>query len=228
MTSIYGLSEGGVKKTGRDPRVRPKIVVYDPLLTLNLPPRVSGPSGMNAIAHCVEALYARDADPVTTLVSAEAIRALSRSLPAVTARPDDVAARSDALYGACLAGMALGAVGMGIHHRICHVLGGAFNLPHAEVHTVILPHAAAFNRAAAPAAMRMTAEALSAADAAGGLYDLAVRLGAPTSLQALGMTEAGLDRAAALATDNPPPNPRAVDRAGVRALLDNAYRGVRP
>jgi maleylacetate reductase len=228
MTPIYGISEGGVKKTGRNPRVQPKIVIYDPVLTLKLPPRVSGTSGMNAVAHCVEALYARDTNPVITLVSVEAIRALSRSLPVVVERPADLAARSDAMCGAWLAGMALGSVGMAIHHRICHVLGGAFNLPHADVHTVILPHAAAFNREAAPEAMRMTADALGASDAPSGLYDLAARLGAPTSLHGLGMPEDGLDRAAALTVDKPPPNPRPIEYEGVRALLENAYRGTRP
>jgi alcohol dehydrogenase class IV len=228
MTPIYGISEAGQKKTARDRRVVPKVVVYDPLLTLSLPPQVSGPSGMNAIAHCIEALYARDGNPVITLVSAEAIRVLSRSLPLVVRTPDDLAARTDALYGAWLAGTALGAVGMAIHHRVCHVLGGAFNLPHAEAHAVILPHAAAFNRDGAPEAMRTAADALGAADAARGLYDLAVRLGAPTSLKEIGMREDGLDRAAQRAAENPPPNPRPIDYEGVRALLEAAYRGERP
>jgi maleylacetate reductase len=228
MTSIYGISEAGVKKTGRDPRVLPRLVLYDPSLTLSLPPQVSGPSGMNALAHCVEALYAQDANPVITLLSVEAIRALSRSLPLVVRSPDHLDARSDALYGAWLAGTALGAVGMAIHHRLCHVLGGLFNLPHAEVHTVVLPQAAAFNRDAAPEAMRLVADAMGVSDAAQGLYDLAVRIGAPTSLKAIGMPEDGLDRAAAQATSAPLNNPRPVDYHSVRALLRKAYVGLRP
>jgi alcohol dehydrogenase class IV len=161
-------------------------------------------------------------------VAAEGIRALSRSLPAVVDSPADLEARTDALYGAWLGGTALGAVGMAIHHKLCHTLGGSFNLPHAEVHSVILPHAAAFNREAASAAMRTTAAALGTTDAAGGLFDLAVRIGAPTSLKAIGMPEDGLDRAATLATTNPYYNPRPVDYAGVRTLLDNAFHGRRP
>jgi maleylacetate reductase len=228
MTSIYGLTEGGVKKTGRDRRVLPKTVLYDPQLTVSLPPGTSGPSGMNAIAHCLEGLYAQDTNPIITLMAAEGIRALARSLPIVVDEPANLDARSAALYGAWLAGTTLGATSMSIHHKLCHTLGGSFNLPHAEVHTVILPHAAAFNRDAAPDAMRLAAEALGATDAAHGIFDLAVRLGAPTSLKAIGMPLEGLDRAAKMATENPYYNPRPVDYASVRQLLDDAYNGRRP
>jgi len=228
MTSIYGVSEGGVKRTGRDHRVLPRTVLYDPALTASLPGRVAGPSGMNALAHCVEALYAQDANPVITLVAQEGIRAMSHALPLVVRSQDDVEARSQALYGAWLAGMSLGAVGMAIHHKLCHTLGGSFGLPHAEVHSVILPHAAAFNRDAAPEAMRVAALALEEPDAPRGLFELALRIGAPTSLKAIGMPESGLDRAATLATQNPYYNPRPVDYAGVRVLLENAYHGRRP
>jgi alcohol dehydrogenase class IV len=228
MTPIYGLTEGGVKKTGRDRRVLPATVLYDPALTLSLPPQISGPSGMNALAHCVEALYAEDANPLITLVAVEGIRALSRSLPVVVRQPENLDARSDAQYGAWLGGTALGAVGMAIHHKLCHTLGGSFNLPHAEVHTVVLPHAAAFNRDAAPEAMRLAAGALDTADAAQGLYDLAVQVGAPTSLKEIGMPRDGLDRAATLATENPYYNPRPIDYASVRQLLEDAYEGRRP
>jgi alcohol dehydrogenase class IV len=228
MTPIYGLTEGGVKKTGRDRRVLPATVLYDPALTLSLPPQISGPSGMNALAHCVEALYAEDANPLITLVALEGIRALSRSLPVVVRQPENLDARSDAQYGAWLGGTALGAVGMAIHHKLCHTLGGSFNLPHAEVHTVILPHATAFNREAAPDAMRLAAGALGASDAAQALFDLAVQIGAPTSLEAIGMPRDGLDRAATLATENPYYNPRPIDVQSVRQLLENAYQGRRP
>ncbi|HYM02362.1 MAG TPA: maleylacetate reductase [Stellaceae bacterium] len=228
MTSIYGLTEGGLKKTGRDPRVLPKTVIYDPALTVGLPAKVSGPSGMNAIAHCVEALYAEDANPITSLMAAEGIRALARALPIVVREPGNLEARGDALYGAWLAGSALGAVAMGLHHKLCHTLGGSFNLPHAEVHTVILPHAIAYNRDAAPEAMKAIATALGAADAAGGLYDLAQRIGAPLALKDIGMPADGLERAARLATENPYYNPRPVDYAGVKQLLEDAFSGKRP
>ena len=228
MTPIWGLTEDGVKKTGRDRKVLPKTVIYDPELTLTLPPGIAGPSGMNAIAHCVEGLYAHDGNPIISLFAAEGIRALARSLPVVVREPENIAARSDALYGAWLAGTVLGAVGMGIHHKLCHTLGGTFNLPHAEVHTVILPHAIAFNREAAPQAMRIVADALGVEDAARGIYDLAAAVGAPLALKDIGMPEYGLARAADLATRNPYPNPRPVEYAGVLDLLRKAYAGVRP
>ena len=139
MTPIYGLTEGGAKKTGRDAKVLPRTVIYDPLLTLGLPAKISGPSGMNAIAHCVEALYAENANPVISLMAEEGIRTLARSLPRIAADLGDLDARGDALYGAWLAGISLGAVGMALHHKLCHTLGGSFNLPHAETHTIVLP-----------------------------------------------------------------------------------------
>jgi len=228
MTPIHGVKEGGVKKTGRDPKVLPKTVLYDPALTVSLPRQISGPSGMNAIAHCVEALYAPDANPMSSLFAAEGIRVLARSLPVVVQEPADLDARTEALYGACLAGAALGATSMGLHHKLCHTLGGSFNLPHADAHAVVLPHAAAFNRTAAADAMRMIAGALGAADAAQGLYDLALRIGAPVALKEIGMPADGLDRAARLATEHPYANPRTVDYAGVRQLLEDAYRGTHP
>src|SRR5215468_1775452 len=171
MTPIYGLTEGGLKKTGRDRKVLPRTVLYDPTLTLTLPAKIAGPSGMNAMAHCIEGLYAQDANPIMTLFAAEGIRALSRSLPVVVNEPTNLKARADALYGAWLAGTVLGSVGMAIHHKLCHTLGGTFNLPHAETHNVVLPHAAAYNRAAAPEAMARIARALGGvADPAAGLF----------------------------------------------------------
>ncbi|HEY3824702.1 MAG TPA: maleylacetate reductase [Bryobacteraceae bacterium] len=228
MTPLYGLTEGGIKKTGRDRKVLPKTVIYDPSLTLTLPPKIAGPSGMNAIAHCVEGLYAPDGNPIISLFAAEGIRALARSLPTVVEKPDDVDARADALYGAWLAGTVLGAVSIGIHHKLCHTLGGTFNLPHAEVHTVILPHAVAFNSKAAPEAMRTAADALGTENAAQGLFDLAQRIGAPVALKDIGMPADGLERAAELAVQNPYANPRAVEYAGVLELLRNAFEGRRP
>jgi len=228
MTPIFGVREGGVKKTGRDRNVLPKAVLYDPTLTVSLPRHISGPSGMNAIAHSVEALYAPDANPIVSLFAAEGIRALARSLPVVVEEPANLDARAGALYGAWLSGAALAATSMGLHHRLCHTLGGSFGLPHAEVHTVILPQAAAFNRDAAPDAMRTIACALGADEAPRGLYDLATRIGAPVALKAIGMPADGLDRAARLATANPYDNPRPIDYESVRQLLEDAFEGKRP
>jgi maleylacetate reductase len=228
MTPIWGITEDGVKKTGRDPRVLPKTVLYDPALTLTLPAALSATSGMNSIAHCVEALYSKDANPIISMLAEEGIRSLALSLPIVVKDPGNLEARSNVLYGAWLGGVALGAVGMALHHKLCHTLGGSFNLPHAETHTVVLPHATAYAADAAPEAMKRITRALGAKSAAQGLYRLAVSLGAPTSLAAIGMKAADLDRAADLAVQNPYYNPRPISRAGIRALLQDAFDGRRP
>jgi alcohol dehydrogenase class IV len=228
MTPVLGITEGGVKRTRRDPRMLPKTVIYDPELTFSLPAAVSGPSGMNAIAHCVEALYARDGNPLTSLVAEEGIRALAASLPVVVQEPEHAEARAEALYGAWLAGTALASVSMALHHKLCHTLGGSFDLPHAEVHTIILPHATAYNRVGAPAAMARIARALDAEDAAAGLFDLAAALGAKQSLAAIGLRASDLERAADLALESPYPNPTPLTRERVRALLEAAFHGRRP
>ena len=225
VTPFYGYTVADIKKGQRDARMLPKCVIYDPALTVSLPARVSGTSGMNAIAHCVEGLYGRNANRMMSLLAAEAIRVLAGALPIVVKDPSNIEARGNALYGAWLAGVVLGTVGMAVHHNISHVLGGTFRLVHAEVHTVILPHATAFNRHAAPEAMRVIAQALGAADAAEGLRALAVQLDAPTSLKSLGMTEDQLDRAARIVVEHGYYNPRPVEYADVLQLLQNAYRG---
>jgi maleylacetate reductase len=228
MTPIWGLTEAGVKRTGRDLRVLPRTTLYDPLLTLTLPARLSGTSGMNAIAHCVEGLYSEVANPMVSLMAEEGIRALGRSLPHVVRKLDDVEARSDALYGAWLAGITLGSVGMALHHKLCHTLGGTFNLPHAETHTIILPHALAYNAAAAPDAVRRVAQALGVTDAVRGLYDLVVSIGAPTALKDIGMPAEGIERAVTLATTNPYYNPAPIEAGALRRLLHNAFEGRPP
>ncbi|HMN79462.1 MAG TPA: maleylacetate reductase [Burkholderiaceae bacterium] len=231
MTPIYGITEGGLKKTGRDPRVLPRTVVYDPELTVSLPAGLSVTSGMNAIAHAAEGLYAQDGNPIMDLMAVEGIAALARSLPGIRRDPSDLDARGDALYGAWLCGTVLGSVGMALHHKLCHTLGGSFNLPHAEVHTVVLPHAIAFNAPVAPQAMKRIAGALGAGRADAGLFDLAAANGAPVSLRAIGMEEKDLDRAADLAVANPYWNPRPIgvgQRGEIRDLLQRAFEGVRP
>lgn len=237
MTPIWGLTEGGVKKTGRDARVLPKAVIYDPELTFGLPLAMSVTSAMNAIAHAAEGLYAHDGNPITALMAEEGIRASAAALPRLMLDPRDVAARGDALYGAWLCGTVLGAVAMGLHHKLCHTLGGSFNLPHSDVHTVILPHALAYNAAQAPEAMARIARALhpgtpvgmqGSADVAQAVFDLAARHGAPTSLRAIGMPADGLDCAADLAAQNQYPNPRPLERAALRALLQRAFDGELP
>lgn len=229
MTPIIGETQGGVKTTQRTLKVLPEVVIYDVDLTLTLPPKLSATSGMNAIAHAVEALYAQDRNPVMSLMAEDAIRALGRALPAIVADPQNREARADALYGAWLCGMCLGSVGMALHHKLCHTLGGSFDLPHAETHTIVLPHAFAYNAAAAPEADRRIARALGTdGNASRALYDLAGRLGAPRSLKALGMREDGIDRAAEIATKNPYWNPRPIEKGAIRALIARAWAGEPP
>ena len=228
MTPIYGITEGGAKKTGRDLRVLPKTVIYDPTLTLSLPPALSASSGMNAIAHSVEALYAQDANPVISLMAEEGIRALAKALPVVVKNPNDMTGRSEALYGAWLCGIALGSAGMALHHKLCHVLGGSFNLPHAETHSIVLPHATRYNYDATRDAMKRVERALGSSPAHSAIYDLEKKLPIPMRLAEIGLKEADLERAARIATETPYPNPRKVEYAPVLELLRNAYTGARP
>jgi alcohol dehydrogenase class IV len=228
MTAIQGFTEGGLKRTQRDARMLPRTVIYDPELTLGLPAATSAASGMNAIAHCVEALYAVDANPITSLMAEEGIRALAQALPALVREPKNRDARSDALYGAWLGGAALGAVGMALHHKLCHTLGGTWNLPHAETHAIVLPHATRYNRDAAPEAMARIARALGATDAPTGLYDLETKLGLKMTLAELGLKPVDLARAAKIATESPYPNPAPVTYDGILELLSNAHAGTRP
>jgi maleylacetate reductase len=228
MTPIWGMTRAGVKTTGRDHKVLPRTVIYDVDLSAALPPRICAVSGMNAIAHCVEGLYAAEASPLVALMAEEGIRALALGLPGIVDNPHDLTARELALHGAWLAGCVLGLAGMALHHKLCHTLGGSFELPHAEVHSVMIAQVTDFNAAAAPEAMTRIARALGTDNAAAGLYALALRLGIPLSLRELGMREADLHRAADLATRNPYYNPRPVTRANVLALLEAAYEGRPP
>ncbi len=228
MTTIYGITEAGMKKTGKDARVLPRAVIYDPELTLSLPVGMSITSGINAIAHAAEGLYAVDSNPIMDLMAKEGIAAMGRALPAIKKEAGDMQARSDALYGAWLCGTVLGNVGMALHHKLCHTLGGSFNLPHAETHTIVLPHALAYNAAAAPQAMRAIAEALGGSSAAQAVFDLAKNNGAPVALKDIGMKEADLDKACDIAMQNQYPNPRPLERAAIRQLLQDAFEGARP
>jgi maleylacetate reductase len=227
-TPVLGETVDGRKTTRSSAAILPETIVYDVDLTLGLPVAMSVTSGINALAHAVEALYSADANPVTDQLALEAIRLLADALPRIVADPADLAARSDALQAAWLAGSCLGSVGMGLHHKLCHTLGGSFGLPHAETHTVVLPHAMAYNASAAPSAMRRIASALGVSDAPTGVYDLVAGLGGPTSLRSLGLTESNLDEAAALAAAKPYPNPRPIVASDIRSLLQDAWSGTRP
>ena len=185
-------------------------------------------SGLNAIAHAMEALYTQDANPVISLIAEDGVRALAQALRVLARDPADREARSDALYGAWACGVCLGAVGMALHHKLCHTLGGTFDLPHAPTHAVVLPYSAAYNAPAAPDAMARLARALGTADAPQGLFDLGREVGAPASLEAIGLKREDLDRAADLASANPYWNPRPIERPAIRDLLAAAFEGRRP
>ena len=228
MTPIYGITEAGLKKTGRDLRVLPRTVIYDPELSLSLPVAMSVTSGINAIAHAAEGLYAHDANPIMSLMAQEGISALARALPRIRQQARDVEARSDALYGAWLCGTVLGHVGMALHHKLCHTLGGTFNLPHAETHTIVLPHALAYNAEAAPQAMQRIAQALGTRSTPQGVFDLARDNGAPVALRDIGMKEADLQQVCDLALQNQYPNPRPLERQALMQLLRDAWAGTRP
>jgi maleylacetate reductase len=228
MTPIYGLTEAGQKKTGRDPRVLPKTVIYDPNLTFDLPVPMSVASGFNAIAHAAEALYAENSNPITAMMAEEGIRALANGMPELVGNPRGAEGRGNCLYGAWLCGAVLGTSSMALHHKLCHVLGGTWNLPHAETHTVILPHAIAHNFAAAPEPMRRIERAMNISNASTGIFDLMKRLGAPVSLREVGMKQGDLDHAAQLVMESPYYNPRPPTRESVRGLLDDAFFGRRP
>ena len=230
MTPVWGLTEDGVKRTGRDRVVLPSSVVYDPDLTLTLPVGLSVTSGLNAVAHAAEGLYAPDASPIVSLMAEEGARSVVTALPRIEGDPADPAARADALRGAWLCGAVLGATTMSLHHKLCHVLGGSFNLPHAEVHTVVLPHALAFTLPAAPAAAAALGRAVGAApdDVPHALQSLAAALGAPTDLASLGMPADGVDEVVRQVLTTPYASPRQVTADAVRALLDRAMTGAPP
>ena len=228
MTPILGETRDGRKTTQSSAKIRPEVVIYDVDLTLTLPVGLSGTSGINAIAHAVEALYAREANPIISLMAEEGIRSLACALPKIATDPLDRAARSDALYGAFLCGACLGAVGMALHHKLCHTLGGTFDLPHAETHTIVLPHALAYNAPAIPKALARIERALGTGNAPLRLYELAGEVGAARALKQIGMPQDGIAQAADLAIANPYWNPRPLERDGLEQLLANAWEGLAP
>jgi alcohol dehydrogenase class IV len=225
MTSLIGETRDGVKTTGRDRRALPRVTIYDVELTLDLPPGASAASGINAIAHAVEALYAPDANAIVTTIALDAIRCLTRTLPVVVDQPASLPGRTEALRGACQAGLALNAVQMGLHHKLCHVLGGLFDLPHAETHAVLLPHVMAHNASAVTEEFGMIATALCVADAVKAIQDLVHAIAPVGSLRDLGVPEARLTRAAELILANPYRNPRPLERGAIDQLLRAAWAG---
>lgn len=227
-TPILGQTENGVKTTMIDAKLRPGVVLYDAELVATLPAAMTVTSALNAMAHAVEALYAKDRTDTTSALALEGLSAFQQSLPAVIANPTDLAAREATQEGAWACGTVLGQVGMALHHKLCHTLGGSLNLPHAETHAIILPHATAYNLPAAAAELAPVATMFGNEDAARGLWDFAKSLGAPLALKDLGVAEDDLDRMAELATTNPYWNPREITKDGIRALLGRAWEGAAP
>ena len=223
MTPIWGITQDGAKTTGRDDRVRPRLVIYDPDLIGAMPAHLAAASALNALAHCVEALYAADADPITLVTAEEGVRALFRGLE--NCDPEAL------LYGAWLGGSVLGAASMGLHHKLCHVLGGGFGLPHAETHAILIPHVIAHNAPAAPAAMarlcRATGTATPTACAAA-LQAMGRAAGVPAGLAEIGFPVDGIPKAIAAALQVRYPNPRPLATVNLERLLGDATHGATP
>ena len=229
MTTVYGITENQLKTTGKAAQVLPKVVIYDPELTLNLPTEISACSGMNAMAHAVEALYAQDKNPIVSLMAGESIRHLAQALPEIVQNPHHLQAREQAMYGAWLAGVCLGSVGMAIHHKICHSLGGRYQLAHAQSHAIILAYSVHYNRHADIDAMNQLAAALNVSDREQlglAIYQLNQKLNIPMALKDLGLPETAPAEVARMICDSPYYNPREYDYAELVALIDQSLLGT--
>lgn len=227
-TPIHGMLIGNHKKTGRDPKVIARTSIYDPVLTTSMSAHHTGTIGMNSLAHCVEALYAKVRSPISDLMATEGIEALTTGIPASIKTPSDLEARSQVLYGGMLSGHCVTLAGIAIHHKLCHVLGGHHGIPHGESNSVVLPYAVAYNESAAPDAMQKIMTAMNTESASGGIFDFATTIGVPKSLKELGMDEKDLDIAAKETVERTTYNPKPVDVKSVRKMLQQAYEGVRP
>ncbi|MGV9822615.1 maleylacetate reductase [Nocardia xishanensis] len=229
VTPVWGMTDKACKTTGTDRRVLPRTVVYDPELTSTLPVDLSVASGLNAVAHCVEAFWAPRRNPVSSAVAEDGIRHLANGLATIAGTPTGMATRSELLLGAYLAGSAFAVAGSGLHHKICHVLGGAFDLPHARTHAIVLPYVLAYNAPNAPEAIDRISRALGRTDVVGGLRALGGELGVPAGLHDLGMTEADIDTVIEdILSIAPADNPTPVTADGLRAILHGAWAGSDP
>ncbi|CAN7501623.1 maleylacetate reductase [Pseudarthrobacter oxydans] len=228
-TNVWGLTEASRKTTGVDDKVLPVTVIYDAALTLSLPVDLSVASGLNALAHCVDSMWAPRADPINQALAAEGIRALNQGLPLIKDDPSSLLGREQALYGAYLSAVAFASAGSGMHHKICHVLGGAYNMPHAQTHATVLPYVLAFNAPYAPDAEVRIAAAFGADDALKGLNALRETLSAPKALKDHGLAEENIAEAVKLILPAiPGSNPRPVTEENLEELLRSAYSGTAP
>ncbi|MBV6659142.1 MAG: maleylacetate reductase [Devosiaceae bacterium] len=227
-TAILGQTRDGVKTTLTDPKVQPEVILYDADLVATLPVAMTVTSALNAMAHAAEALYAVNRNPLSTMLAIEGLSAFKRALPAVLANPQDREARGETLYGAWLCGTVLGQVGMALHHKLCHTLGGSFDLPHAETHAIVLPHAIAYNAAAARDELQPICDLFGGREPGASLHAFGQSVDAPIALRDLGLQEADLEKAADLAVAKSYPNPRPIEREAIRALLQAAWAGEPP
>ena len=228
MTTIWGRTRNNQKLTGRDMAVLPKVTIYDPELTYSLPISISANSGMNAIAHAVEALYAPDVTSVISEAALEGVQVFSKGLRLLHSDVNNVDARDELLRGSMLCGFSLSNATMGIHHKICHTLGGMFDLSHASMHSAVLPWAAQYNQSFAQSQLNDVAKVLKAPSAAIGLWDLAKEVGAETSLRNIGYPLEKSEEVADVISRATLVNPRPFDKQAVIDLLAHAYEGIRP
>lgn len=228
-TNVWGLTEAARKTTGVDAKVLPETIIYDSELTLSLPVEMSVASGLNGMAHCIDSLWAPKADPINAALAGEGIRALSQGLPKIVADSQSIDGRDQALYGAYLSAVSFASAGSGLHHKICHVLGGTFNLPHAQTHATVLPYVLAFNATHAPEAEARAAVAFGADTALEGLQQLRAQVDAPQKLADYGFTAENIPQAAEIILEKiPANNPREVTRDNLTALLTAALNGDDP
>ena len=227
-TSILGQTENGIKTTVTANSIQPEVIIYDAELVRSLPVDMTITSALNAMAHAAEALYAKNRNPIATMQATEGLRAFANSLALVRDNPDNLEARGETLFGAWLCGSVLGQVGMALHHKLCHTLGGSFDLPHAQTHAILLPHTIAYNARAVSDLLTPVSEIFGADNAGTAIYQFAQSLDAPSALRELGLKKADLDQAVTIATKNPYWNPQPIEKAALRSLLQAAWEGSAP
>lgn len=227
MTGILGETKEGKKTTRSDPKIMPATVIYDVDYTMGLPSALTATSGINAMAHAIESLYASNTNPILRMIALEGIKSLASSLPTIVVNLEEKNARSEALYGAWLCGITAGSSSIGLHHKLCHTLGGSLNLPHSETHTIVLPHALSYNAPAISSQLRDIASVLpeSNGDAIQGLNVLLGKLKVRRALKDLGMKEEDIDRATDIAMGAQYPNPRDLERDAIREVIRRCWAG---
>ena len=229
-TNLQAILTDGLRVGYKSDWMLPRTIIYDPETAMGVPLSIMIPSGVNAIAHGVEACYAQGATPVNSLIASEGIGAMASALKRLASGQDNTESRGDGLYGAWLCGTSLGSAGVALHHKFAHVIGSTFDLEHSMAHTVALPYSVAYTTPGAPEAMRMIATALGAThkSAASALFELNQTIGAPTSLKEIGMPEDGIEKAAKMIADAPYPNPVPIEFDPILSMIEDAWHGRAP